>query len=182
MNCPSLVLASLCLLLLVVVPAADAQQDFTTAQVPTFSRGVFYPARFPVALEAEVATCRAITDRIDRDSARFNSELVTNTNNGIHFSTADSRLMSSRMQSRLDDLAEAYFADSGRRVTVVKAWTPFPDRDLSAEDESLHYEGTCDCIAKQFWCGIIQLHLDCKNYIHFLKIHIVSHTHLMFVA
>ncbi len=125
----------------IFIPAGHSQQDFTTAQIPDFRRGVFYPARSSNAAEAEVRTCRAITDRIDRNSARFNNELVTNTNTRIIFSTADSRLMSSRMQSRLDDLAEEYFKKFSRRMTVLKAWTPYPDRDLSGDQESLHYEG-----------------------------------------
>ena len=115
----------------------NAQQDFTTAQVPTFNVGVFYPGRSNIALQAEVQTCRGITDRIARNSARFNSELVTNTDGAITFATADSRLMSSRMQSRLGELARSY---SGR-MTVLKAWSPFPDPELAQENNSLHYEG-----------------------------------------
>lgn len=140
-------LSSLLLSLLIALgvlqfpPLASCQQDFTTLQVPTFVIGVFYPGRSSIATEAEVETCRAITDRIDRNTARFNNELVTNPNNGITFATSDSRVMSSRMQSRLDRLADAYYAASGRRMTVLKAWTPFPDSDLSMESESLHYEG-----------------------------------------
>lgn len=128
----AVLVCSVCLLL-----PAHAQQDFTTAQVPTFNVGVFYPARSNVALQAEGQTCRAITDRISRNSARFNSELVTNTNGDITFATANSRLMSSRMQSRLGELARGY---SGR-MTVLKAWTPYQDPDLVQEMDSLHYEG-----------------------------------------
>jgi len=118
-----------------------SQQDFTTLQVPDFDVGVFYPGRSSSAREAEVETCRAITDRIKRNSARFNNELVTNFNSEITFNTDDSRVMTSRMQSRLDALASAYFAETGRRMTILKAWTPFPDLDLSMNNESLHYEG-----------------------------------------
>lgn len=127
--------------LLLLVSAASSQQDFSTGQVPTFTVGVFYPGRSSNPLQAEVETCRAITDRIERNSARFNTELVTNTNNGINFANADSRLMSSRMQSRLDDLAQVYNARFGQRMTVLKAWTPYPDSQLGGETESLHYEG-----------------------------------------
>lgn len=128
---------------LLQIYAASSQQDFTSGQVPVFGVGVFYPGRSSNALQAEVETCRAITDRISRNSARFNTELVTNTNNGINFATADSRLMSSRMQSRLDDLARVYAGRfSGRKMTVLKAWTPYPDPQLGSEQESLHYEGS----------------------------------------
>ena len=120
---------------------ANGQQDFTTLQVPNFNVGVFYPGQSNNPVVAEMQTCRAITDRIERNSARFNSELVTNTNNGINFANSDSRIMSSRMQSRLDTLASAYFAQRGRRMTILKAWTPFPDADLASEPQSLHYEG-----------------------------------------
>ncbi len=120
----------------------NSQQDFTQAQVPTFSVGVFYPARSNNAADSERVTCRAITDRIDRNTARFNNELVTNTNSRITFGTADSRVMSSKMQSRLDDLAASYAQQyQNRRLTILKAWSPFPDPQLSGDDMSLHYEG-----------------------------------------
>ena len=128
----------LLVVVLQLLPAGETQQDFTRIQVPTFRLGVFYPSRVQGnPRESEIVTCRAITDRIDRNSARFNSELVTNTNSRISFSNANSRLMTSRMQTRLDALARSY---SGR-MTILKAWTPFPDRDLANEPESLHYEG-----------------------------------------
>lgn len=126
---------------LLLIPVANSQQDFSTGQVPSFSVGVFYPGQSNNPIQAEVETCRAITDRIDRNSARFNAELVTNTNGGINFATSDSRIMSSRMQSRLDDLAQAYLSRFNRRMTVLKAWTPYPDQELGNEPESLHYEG-----------------------------------------
>ena len=129
------------MLLLQLLPATEAQQDFTSIQVPTFRVGVFYPGRSANPIEAERATCRAITDRIERNSARFNSELVTNTNSRIIFSTRDSRLMISRMQTSLDALASSYNSEFGRRMTILKAWTAYPDPDLRAEPESLHYEG-----------------------------------------
>ena len=126
-----------------LLPApAVGQQDFTITQVPTFRVGVFYPGRSNARAEdAETQTCRAITDRIDRNSARYNNELVRNTATNINFATSDARIMSSRMQSRLDDLARRYRDRFGRTMTVLKAWTPYPDSDLSGDDKSLHYEG-----------------------------------------
>ena len=137
---PSSLLIAL-LVALALFQLASTQQDFTTLQVPDFAEGVFYPGQSNIAAIAEVQTCRSITDRIDRNTARFNNELVTNTNNMILFSDADSRIMSSRMQSRLDTLAEVYWNQFGRRMTILKAWTPFPDPDLTSEPVSLHYEG-----------------------------------------
>lgn len=136
--------------LLLLLQVASGQQDFTRAQIPAFRVGIFYPARSNNVREAEIMTCRAITDRITRNSARFNNELVTNTNRGIYFRSADTRIMTSRMQSRLDDLASAYYRTYRRRMTVTKAWTPFPDSQLRGDENSLHYEGGAACISSSY--------------------------------
>ena len=81
--------------------------------------------------------CRPIVDHIDRNSARFRAELVTNTNSKISFATADSNIMSSRMQSRLDRLADLY---TSGRMTIRKAWSQYPDSQLAGVN-SLHFEG-----------------------------------------
>ena len=113
---------------------AQGQQDLTAAQVPNpFRVGDFYPP------QSEVEVCRPIRDYIDRNSARFTNELVTNSNPDIIFNTANSRIMSSRMQSRLNSLASAYRTDTGKRMTVLRAWTQFPNSQLNTM--SLHYEG-----------------------------------------
>ena len=126
---------------LAVVSVVQGQQDFTRAQVPDpFEVGDFYPPR------PEVEVCRPIRDYIDRNSARFTNELVTNTNADIVFSTSDSRIMSSRMQSRLNSLASLYRQETGRRMTVLRAWTQFPDTQIS-DSKSLHYEGEIRSIA-----------------------------------
>ena len=118
----------------VLISLVQGQQDFTTNPVPDpFQVGDFYPPR------DEEAVCRRITDYIDRNSARFMNELVTNTNPDITFSTSDSRIMSSRMQSRLNTLANLYKQETGRKMTVLRAWLPFPS-GLS-DSMSLHYEG-----------------------------------------
>ena len=132
-------------ILLAILHVLKCQQDFTQAQIPTFSVGIFFPTRSLNAEQTEQAVCRAIVDHIDRDTPRFRSELVSNTNSRITFQTADSRLMSSRMQSRLDML-EGLFRSAtknSRRMTIQKAWTPFPDSQLTS-DTSLHYEGNCN--------------------------------------
>ena len=128
-------LAATTLLIAIQVSPVQGQQDFTTAQIPNpFRVGNFYPPR------PEVEVCRPIRDYIDRNSARFTNELVTNTNADITFSTADSRIMSSRMQSRLNSLATLYRQQANRRMTVLRAWTQFPNSQVN-DDTSLHYEG-----------------------------------------
>ena len=142
--------ASISLLVYAVAAAlilsVQGQQDFTTAAVPNpFQVGDYYPPR------PEVEVCRPIRDYIDRNSARFMNELVTNTNNDIVFSTADSRIMSSRMQSRLNTLAALYLEQTGRRMTVERAWVPFPSG--LQDDMSLHYEGeVCKYFCLRVWC------------------------------
>lgn len=123
-----------------LIPYIFAQQDFSIAQVPDpFRVGDMYPPR------SEVEVCRPIQDYIHRSSARYDSQLVTNTNGDIIFDTADSRIMSSRLQSRLNTLAASYKRRFDRKMTVLKAWTPFPDPDLN-DDYSLHYEGEYVCV------------------------------------
>ena len=118
-----------------LVPVAQGQRDFSTAEVPDpFRVGDIYPPR------PEVEVCRPIRDYIDRNSIRFTNELVTNTNRDITFSTSDSRIMSSRMQSRLNSLATLYRQQTGRRMTVLRAWRQFPDPQIT-DNMSLHYEG-----------------------------------------
>ena len=129
------------ILLLTILQLSVGQQDYAQAQVPTFRVGVFYPTRSNQnADQTEVTVCRAIVDHIDRGTPRFRSELVSNTNSRINFQTADSRFMSSRMQSRLDAL-EVLYRSTNQRITVLKAWTPLSDAEITS-NTSLHYEGT----------------------------------------
>ena len=131
------VLVATTLVIALHVLPTQGQQDFTTAQIPNpFRVGNYYPPR------PEVEVCRPIRDYINRNSARFNNELVTNSNPDITFSTSDSRIMSSRMQSRLNSLASLYRQQTGRRMTVRRAWTQFRDSQVN-DDTSLHYEGKC---------------------------------------
>ena len=120
----------------ILLQSCTCQQEFTTAEIPDpFRVGNFYPPR------SEVEVCRPIRDYIARGSARSNNELVTNTNPLITFNNQNSRIMTSRMQSRLNTLASLFYNQFGRRIRVLKAWTPFPDPDLSGDETSLHYEG-----------------------------------------
>ena len=127
------------LLCILLVEIASAQQNFQIPRIPSpFRVGNRYPPR------PETDVCRPIEDHIDRGSARFQSQLVLNNNPDITFSTTDSRYMSSRLQSNLNNLATRYRGryGSSARMTVLKSWTPYPDSDPSvAGDGSLHYEG-----------------------------------------
>lgn len=129
------------LLVIALSHLSNGQQDLTQAAVPTFETGTFFPTRQSLGvMETEAAVCQPITDHIDRNSPRFNNELISNSNNRIAFQTADSRLMSSRMQSKLDMLEELY-RPTNKLITILKAYSPFPDPELSSNNRSLHYEG-----------------------------------------
>ncbi len=120
---------------------SKCQQDLSQAAVPTFELSDYFPTRPSLNVrQTEADVCRPITDRIDLNSPRFKNELVTNNNGRITFQTANSHLMTSRMQSRLDTL-EALYHTHNRRITILKAWTPFPDPQLPNYANSLHYEG-----------------------------------------
>lgn len=124
------------LCLLMMSPPVHSQQRFTIRQVPNpFLVGDMYPPR------SEIDVCEPIQDYIVRSSARYNSKLVTNNNPNIIFGTRDSRIMSSRLQSRLNTLADKYKAMFQRKMTILKAWSPFPDPELVGDNSSLHYEG-----------------------------------------
>ena len=101
----------------------------------TFNVGSFHP---PLA-EAEV--CRPIRSFIQRNSGRYINELVTNTNPLIDFPNLDSQVMSSRLKSNLDILAELSHESISQRMNVIMAWTAYPDPDLGEDKHSLHYEG-----------------------------------------
>ncbi len=142
MDLASKVTSAILLLALCNMQSSVAQQDFSEAPIPNpFQRGNFYPPR------SEVDVCRPIQNYIYRGSARFNAQLVTNTNPNVNFATSDSRIMSSRLQSRLNNLVQIYnFNSRGLRnsnptLSILKAWTEFPDNDLANDDLSLHYEG-----------------------------------------
>ena len=126
-------LAAVAAVLILQATVAMAQSNFDYSQQPIpnpFRQGNRYPNR------PETDVCRPIFDHILRNSDRFTNELVLNTNPQIAFETADSRLMTSRMQTRLDRLRQLYRGD----FTVLKAWTQYPDPEVQ-DSTSLHYEG-----------------------------------------
>lgn len=133
-------LLSSCIVLLIFqycVPVAEAsdddQYDYTKGPVPyAFTRGDHYPNR------DEYSECRPIKLRIARNMQKF-GELVTYSGNKMHFYDDNSRIMSSRMHSRLTFLADDYYAFYFVKLYILKAWTSYPD--YSVANTSLHYEG-----------------------------------------
>lgn len=115
--------------------AMGNQFTFSKGPVPkSFKVGQHYPSM------SEEQVCQPIRLHIERGSRRY-AELVRYSRNNVKFAHGDSRLMSSRLHSRLNDLANTYYAYSrGYRLFVLKSWTAFPDNSLS--NNSLHYEGT----------------------------------------
>ena len=113
--------------------ASNTDFDFSSGEVPNpFLLYQHYLDR-PESVE-----CRPIRLRISRGSPRFLTDLVTNDHAGVLFADADSRIMSNRMERRLNELAELFYADRGVWITVTKAWTEQDDQD----PVSLHFEGS----------------------------------------
>ena len=89
---------------------------------------------------SEESQCRPIRLRIERDSRRYRRDLVFNANPDIMFVDSDARLMTSRLQSRLNALSDLYRREYGLGLRVVKAWTEEADAEVT-DPLSLHYEG-----------------------------------------
>jgi len=100
-----------------------------------FVLGQHYPDR------NETVECRPIRLRIERDSNQFRSALVVNNNGDIIFTSSDARIMSSRLQIRLNRLAELYYEDFEARLTVLLSWVDYQDNVTLGNPYSLHYEG-----------------------------------------
>ncbi len=102
-----------------------------------FTLGQHYPSR------NETEECRPIRVRIERHSKLFRTNLVVNSNSAdIDFASSDARIMSNRLQTRLNELALWYTNTYGGRITVLRAWTEYSDDDGLDDPFSLHYEGT----------------------------------------
>ena len=130
----SLLLLALCVCCIQICTASD-DDDFRFSKGPVprrFRRGQRYPDR------SEEYECQPIRLHILPNTRRFR-ELVRYTASNVRFSAQDSRLMSSRLHSRLNRLANLFYARYSWRFTVLKSWTQYPDASLS--NESLHYEG-----------------------------------------
>ena len=136
---------------------SEEEYVFTNGPLPdTFELNQRYPNR------PENVECRPIRLHIARNSRRYRTELVTNSNPHVQFAHADARVMSTRLSKRLNQLAELFYENHSIAITVQKAWTEFEDGDVN-DPLSLHYEGEgrqlshiCTCMyKKQKLCGFI---------------------------
>ena len=119
-----------------IVTATDDIFQFINAPVPeVFTVGDHYPSR------NETEECRPIRLRIARNSHQYLTNLVVNSNPHIVFSNSDARVMTSRLQSRLNSLAVLYYEQYEVRITVLRAWVEYSDDDGIGDQYSLHYEG-----------------------------------------
>lgn len=100
-----------------------------------FQVGTRYPDR------NETEECRPIRLRVIRNSRLYRSQLVTNTNPQITFHSADARVMTTRVQARLNALAASYYRHYQARITVLRSWSEFSVNDSIGDSNSLHYEG-----------------------------------------
>ena len=118
--------------------AAGSDELFQYIRPPVpeeFTLGQYYPSR------NETQECRPIRLRIARDSHQYRTTLVVNNNPDITFSNSDARVMTSRLQIRLNHLASRYSDEYSARLTVLRAWVEYSDDDGLDDPYSLHYEG-----------------------------------------
>ena len=116
---------------------ATSDDDFIFSDGPVpdpFNLHQHYPDR------PETVECRPIRLRITRSSPRFQTDLVTNEHLNIQFANADARIMSNRLQRRLNELAELFHDQHSIWLTVTKAWTEQGDENVT-DSKSLHFEG-----------------------------------------
>lgn len=118
--------------------------SFSRGPVPSvFHVGTHYPDR------NETEECRPIRLRVVRNSRLYRTGLVTNTNPKIIFRTADSRVMTARVQARLNALAASYYRQYSAKITVLRSWSEYSANDGIGDPNSLHYEGQLGVI----WLG-----------------------------
>ena len=140
----------------------DDDDDFVYSKGPVpnyFYRGQRYPDR------DENIECQPIKLRVARGSRRY-KELVTYSGNYIHFIDSNSRIMTSRMHSRLNNLAIKYYQLYGVKILVLKTWVEYPDYSVS--NTSLHYEGKCIILLQSYYI-IYFCRKKCSYSCHFPK-------------
>lgn len=116
---------------------SDDGEEFQVMNTPlpdTFQLNQSYPDR------PEEVECRPIRLRIERNSRRYRTDLVTNDHPSIRFAHADTRVMSNRLFRRLNALADLFYEEHRGRITVLKAWTEYGDSEV-VDPTSLHFEG-----------------------------------------
>ncbi len=113
----------------------ESQQVFQQDPVPDpFVLGNRYPNR------DEFEECRPIKLQLERTSSRFSAAITQNTNPELNFANADASLMTSRLKSRLDILADLYTAEFGGKLNVLLTYAE-AGNPLVTTNDSLHYEG-----------------------------------------
>jgi len=111
----------------------ESSNMYTRDPIPwVFQLGQSYPNR------EETAQCRPIRLKITRNSRLYITELVNNTSQNIQFQTADARLMTSRMKTKLNSLADIFKAKYDSKLLVLQSWT---DSSNATGSDSLHNEG-----------------------------------------
>ncbi len=114
----------------------DIFQYFRGPVPELFTVGDHYPSR------NETEECRPIRVRIQRNSNLFRTNLVVNTNSaGIQFASSDARIMTPRLQTRLNRLAESYNSLYEGQIIVLQSWVEYSASDGLDNPFSLHYEG-----------------------------------------
>lgn len=135
-----LVLVAMSLLLISDTQSTSNDGSFLYSRgaIPdTFHLGTRYPDR------NETEECRPLRLRIVRSSRLYRTQLVTNINPYIIFHSADARVMTARMQSRLNALASSYWQQFSAKITVLRSWVDYTANDTTTDPNSLHYEGKC---------------------------------------
>ena len=113
----------------------EPQQVFQQDPVPDpFELGDRYPNR------DEFEECRPIKLQLERTSSRFSATITQNTNPELNFANADASLMTSRLKSRLDILADLYTDQFGGKLNVLLTYAE-AGNPLVTTNDSLHYEG-----------------------------------------
>ena len=120
----------------ILVALSSNRTDFTFLTDPppwVFRLGQSYPNR------EETVQCRPVRLRITRNSRLYITDLVSNDNPNILFQSADARLMTTRMQSKLNSLADTFTSEYNTKLRVLQAWSEYSNND--SDPQSLHYEG-----------------------------------------
>ena len=109
--------------------------EFRKDSVPDpFKLGDRYPDR------DEFEECRPIKVQLERTSSRFSATITRNTNEDLNFATVDASLMTSRLKSRLDILADLYQQRYTGKLRVLLTYVE-PASSQIITNDSLHYEG-----------------------------------------
>ena len=166
-----MILLIFCFIILCTATDDDDDDDFEYSKGPVpnhFYRGQRYPDR------DENIECQPIKLRVARGSRRY-KELVTYSGNNIHFIDSNSRIMTSRMHSRLNNLAIRYYQLYAVKILVLKTWAEYPDHSIS--NTSLHYEGKYIIILQSYFYRFcisvgrsVRIHITSQNATRLLKL------------